>query len=66
MSLHVCFEIGSLVGRVSALCASNRLLTTVNSRVFDDGAVFNAREATLVATVGLLCMIKSLIGMFCR
>ena len=66
MSHHVCFEMGSPFGGVSALCASKRPLITVNSRVLNEGAVFIASVVTLIATVRLLCTIRSLIGMFCR
>ena len=52
MSLHVCFEIGSLVGRVSALCASNRPLTTVNSRVFDEKETQRERSSPVLERVG--------------
>ena len=57
MSLHVSFEIGSLFGGVSALCASKWLLITLNPRVLNEGAVVITCVVTLVATVGLLCTI---------
>ena len=64
MNQYMFLEISSMIGGVSALYASEGLLTTVTQHMTFQMARPITCVVTLVATVRLLCMIESLIGMF--
>ena len=64
MNQHVTNEIRSLFGGEIALCASKRLLTTMNQHMSFQNAWPFTCEVALVATVGLLSIIKRLLGNF--
>ena len=66
MSQHVALEMrSSCIGEI-ALCANKRLLTTMNQHIAFQFAWPFACVVTLVAIVGLLSIIKRLLGMFCK
>ena len=66
MNQHVALEMRSLFGRVIALCASKRLLTAMNQHMSFQFAGPIACEVALIAIIGLLSIIKRLLGIFCK
>ena len=66
MNQHMFLEISSLIGGVSALCASERLLTSVTQHMTFQMARPITCVVTLVATVGLRSIIRTLLGMSCK
>ena len=61
---HVALEVRSLFGGVITVCASERLLTTMNQHMAFQFARPIACVVALVATVGLLSIIQGLLGNF--
>lgn len=66
MNQYMFPEISSMIGGVSALCASERLLTTVTQHMTFQMARPITCVVTLVATVGLRSIIRTLLGMSCK
>ena len=66
MAQNVALEIRSMFGGVIALCASKRLLTTMNQHMPFQIAWPIACVVALVATVGLLSIIQTLFGILCK
>ena len=66
MSQHVALEVNLLCGGEITLCASKRLLTTVNQHMTFQVAWLIACVIALAAIEGLHSIIQILLGMFCN
>ena len=66
MNQHVTLEIKSSCGRVIALYARKRLLTTMNQHMAFQFVWPIACIVALVTTICLLSTIRGLLGLFCK
>ena len=66
MNQHVALEVDFLCGGEIALCASKGLLTTVYQHMSFQFAGRVACVVALIATVRLLSIIPTLLGIFCK